>query len=129
MPSSESWAIVGLSIIIIILVWLIDSDTKRIELLELDRKHLEECLKEMSQEDEKKPECFGYVNENKECLDRKGIRYETDCKTCQLLKDCIARYNSRVYDNWVDEWYNKTEDELEAEYYYSNPNFEDEKNV
>lgn len=59
------------------------------------------------------PRCFGYVNENKEVLDREGIKYRQDCKTCPILEDCVAYYNARSYGGpWENEF---EDDESEGE--------------
>lgn len=46
-----------------------------------------------------KPKCFGYVNSNAEELPPNTIR--GDCKNCEWLTPCMARYNQREYENSV----------------------------
>jgi len=60
------------------------------------------------------PECFSYVMSSKEFLVGKGIT-QGNCQTCEVKEKCIAAYNGRVYNVWVDEWWSMTEEDLMAQ--------------
>jgi len=64
-----------------------------------------------------KPNCFGWVNESKETQEARGHIPVKECKTCDLLTDCIGAYNQRVYDHWS----------YDHEYDSPDPDFQDDE--
>lgn len=50
-----------------------------------------------------KPKCFSYVNSNNDYLMKLSITRVKPCKECELLEACVAAYNERVYDEWLDD--------------------------
>lgn len=58
-----------------------------------------------------KPGCFSYIMSNRDWLEEHNIKIEKDCKECEHQKECIAAYNSRVYEHWMDDWYDGREDD------------------
>lgn len=59
--------------------------------------------------------CFGHVMSSIEYLKKHNIWYATDCRKCPLQEKCITRYNDRVYNNWVEEYYLMSEEDFESE--------------
>ena len=49
-----------------------------------------------------RPNCFGFVMSSKEYLEKHGIVYAKKCEECEHQRECIAEYNERIYNTWLD---------------------------
>jgi len=54
----------------------------------------------ISHEKKELPQCFGYVNDNDDWLQKQGIKRVKNCKTCELLEKCMTTYDERIYNEW-----------------------------
>lgn len=57
------------------------------------------------------PKCFSYVNSNRDYQEKMNAVPIKDCKECEILEKCVAAYNQRVYDIWMDEYYEGRQDD------------------
>jgi len=63
--------------------------------------------------EKEKPNCYGYVLSNRDYQEKMGKVPVKDCAECEFLESCTAEYNDRVYNHYVDEYYNMTPEQIE----------------
>lgn len=61
-----------------------------------------------------KPNCYGYVLENRDRQEEMGKIPVKNCAECEFLEKCTAHYNARVYNDWADEYHCMTEVQVET---------------
>ena len=57
------------------------------------------------------PKCFSYIMSSRDYQEKMDAIPLIDCKECGLQQMCIEAYNERVYNVWMDEWFEGREDD------------------